>query len=114
VDNICIIDLDATFAFQGTLQGAFTAAFRIVHRGPCSQPAPETFEAEGTYTGSVATASGTFDFNFAGSIDTQGNAQGGLTVLHGTGGLANLHGTLTLTGQAGVGGTYSGQVHFDP
>ena len=114
VDNICIIELDATFAFLGTLGGSFTASFKIIHRGSCAQPAPEIFEAQGTYTGSVTAASGTFDFNFEGSIDAQGNAEGKLVILRGTGGLANLHGMLTLTGQAGVGGTYSGQIHFDP
>ena len=114
VDDICIIDLDATFAFQGTFTGSFAAHFRIVHRGQCTQPAPETFEAQGTYQGSVNTASGAFDFNFQGSIDAQGNAQGELVILRGTAGLVNLHGMLTLTGQAGVGGSYSGLIHSDP
>ncbi len=114
VGENCLIELDAQFNFQGTLEGSFTAHFRIVHHAPCGQPGPETFEAQGTYQGSVAGAPGTFDFNFQGGIDAQGNAQGQLVIQRGTGGLTNLHGMLTLTGQAGVGGTYVGDIHFDP
>lgn len=114
VGENCLIELDAQFNFQGTLEGFFTAHFRIVHHAPCGQPGPETFQAQGTYQGTVAGAAGTFDFNFQGGIDAQGNAQGQLVIQQGTGGLTNLRGMLTLTGQAGVGGTYVGDIHFDP
>ncbi len=114
VGNTCIIELDATFNFQGTFEGAFDAHFRIVHHGPCSEPAPETFEAQGTYEGTVEDISGTFDFNFQGSIDAEGNAEGQLVIQQGTSGLAHLRGMLTLTGIAGIGGSYDGEIHFDP
>lgn len=114
VSDNCQIELEATFSFQGTLDGSFTAHFSILHHGACDQPAPEIFEAQGTYTGMVNDASGSFDFNFHGNIDAQGRAQGQLVIQRGTAGLANLHGQLTLTGQAGVGGTYTGNIHFEP
>jgi hypothetical protein len=34
--------------------------------------------------------------------------------LAGEGGLSNLHAVLTGTGVQGAGGTYEGQIHFDP
>ena len=114
VGDTCIIALNATFDFQGTFEGAFDAHFKIVHHGPCSEPAPETFEAQGTYEGTVEGVSGTFDFNFQGSIDAEGNAEGQLVIQKGTSGLAHLRGMLTLTGIAGVGGSYEGEIHFDP
>jgi hypothetical protein len=114
VGDRCLIELDATFALQGTFGGSFTAHFQIVHLGPCDRAAAETFEAHGIYQGTVESASGSFDFNFQGSIDAEGHAQGQLVIQPGTGGLANLQGMLTLTGQAGVGGTYVGDIHFDP
>lgn len=114
--NNCIIKLNAVFSFTGDLSGSFTADFRLVHRGPCEldQPAPDNFVAQGTYTGTVLDSAGAFDFLFRGGVDDQGIAQGRLVVLQGDGGLGNLHGTIDLSGQAGVGGTYSGRVHFDP
>ena len=116
--NNCIIDADVVFSFTGSLAGSFSPALplRIVHRGPCDPlgPAPETFQGQGAYSGTVATASGTFDFNFQGNTDALGNAQAQITILQGTGGLAHLHGIIRLTGITGVGGTYSGTLHFDP
>lgn len=112
--DTCFIEADVTFAFQGTLVGSFAAHFLIVHSGPCGEPAAEAFTALGTYTGTVAGVAGTFDFRFQGQIDAAGNARGELAVLQGTGGLANLHGHLTLTGVAGVGGTYTGVIDLAP
>ena len=107
----CQIELDASFAFQGDLAGEFDAHFSILHFAPCDQQAaPEVFAAHGSYTGQVLGDSGSFDFNFVGHITDQGSAQGRLVILSGTGGLADLHGIITLTGQAGVGGSYTGFV----
>jgi hypothetical protein len=109
----CLIKLTATFAFTGTVDGAFTAPFTILHEGACP-PATgeEAFVARGTFAGDVTigsrTRTGTFDFVFAGTIDEAGNARGILLVLDGTGGLRGLRGALELTGIAGVGGTYRG------
>lgn len=118
VDDACFIDLDASFAFIGDLDGAFTAHFVIAHHGPCADAAPENFRATGTYAGTVTlegtARSGTFTFTFDGRIDAAGNAAGRLVVLGAAGGLAGLHGFIDLSGQAGVGGTYAGELHVDP
>ena len=45
---------------------------------------------------------------------TAGAIEGRLTSLSGTGDLANVHAQGTFAGVAGVAGTYSGQIHFDP
>ncbi len=114
-DGNCIIELAYTQNYQGDLVGSVTGQVRIVHLGPCDQPAAEVFHTEGTYQGIVAGASGTFDFQGEGNADAQGNVQAQFVILGGTEGLANLHGQLTLTGNLVAGsGTYSGDIHFDP
>ena len=97
-----------------TVQGTMNSHFRIEHMGPCGQPAPETFEAQGTFTGSVLGKTGSFRYTFEGTIDAQGNAQGTLDILPGTGtgGLVGLRGEIHFMGVVGVGGTYSGDVNF--
>jgi hypothetical protein len=52
-DGECKIVLNETFLPSGDLQGTMNSHFRIEHMGPCGQPAPETFSARGTFTGSV-------------------------------------------------------------
>jgi hypothetical protein len=113
-DDECIIVLDEAFFPVGDLQGTMNSHFRIEHMGPCGQPAPETFEAQGTFTGSVLGKTGSFRYTFAGTIDAQGNAQGTVEILPltGTGELAGLRGEITFMGVAGVGGSYSGDVDF--
>ncbi len=112
--NECIIVLDEAFFPVGDVQGTMNSHFRIEHMGPCGQPAPETFDAQGTFTGSVLGTTGSFRYTFEGTIDAQGNAQGTLDILPGTGtgGLAALRGEIRFMGVAGVGGTYSGDVDF--
>jgi hypothetical protein len=108
----CLITLTGTFTFTGTLKGAFTAPFVILHEAACDRPAAETFISYGTFSGAVRfgdkTRTGTFDFVFAGTIDAASNARGTLVVLRGTGGLDRLRGALALSGISGVSGTYSG------
>ena len=114
VGENCIIELVDTVNFQGDLVGTSTQHTRIMHLGPCDQPAAEVFQSRGTFQGTVANVSGTFDFQLQGDADAQGNIQGPLVVLSGTEGLTNLHGQIALTGQlASGGGTYSGDIHFD-
>ncbi len=110
----CIIELVDTVDFQGDLVGTSTQHTRIMHMGACDQPAAEVFQSQGTFQGTVANVSGTFDFQLQGSADAQGHVQGPLVVLTGTGGLTNLRGRITLTGQLPIGGTYSGDIHFEP
>jgi hypothetical protein len=115
VDGNCIIELVDTVVFQGDVVGTSAETTRIVHLGPCDQPAYEVFETRGTFTGTVSGASGTFNFQLQGHADAQGNIQGQLVILTGTEGLANLHGQITLTGSLlSLSGTYSGNIHFDP
>jgi hypothetical protein len=113
-DGECKIVLNETFLPSGDLQGTMNSHFRIEHMGPCGQPAPETFSAQGTFTGSVLGATGSFDYIFEGTIDAQNNAQGTLDILPhtATGGLVGLSGEIHFMGTVGVGGTYSGDVNF--
>jgi hypothetical protein len=114
--QVCHIDLNAGFSFDGDLDGDFYASFKIVRFGPCNLTvlAPDRFIAHGTYTGSVQGNEGSFDFIFQGGVNDEGMAQGRLVVLQGSGDLSNLRGNIVLSGVAGVGGDYAGQVHFDP
>lgn len=117
--SLCEITLDATFALDGDVDGSFDAIFDIYHLGSCAAPAFELFIAEGTFTGDVLDESGTFDLSFVGTIDpsrpTDETATGLLLSVEdsGTGGLADLEAAIVLTGEAGVGGSYSGEVEID-
>src|SRR5262245_50090239 len=62
VDGNCILELAYTQNYQGDLVGLLTGQVRIVHMGPCDQNAAEVFHTTGTFQGTVAGASGTFDF----------------------------------------------------
>lgn len=107
----CFVDLTATFMFEGTLEGDAPISFRIVQAGPCGETGvSQAFTAVGAFTGSVAAVPGGFSFRFQGHITDDGQARGQLVILDGTGGLTGLRGHLTLTGQAGVSGTYVGTV----
>lgn len=110
VGRSCIINLDDTLNWQGDIAGTSSQHTRIEHFGPCDQPAPEVFTARGTFQGTVAGVSGTFDFQLVGRVDAQGNAQAPLVILSSAGGLANLRGLVTLTGPLVPGGTYSGNI----
>ena len=109
----CIIELDDTLNWMGDLAGTSTNHTRIVHFGPCDQPASEVFQSRGTFQGTVAGVSGSFDFQVVGVADAQGNVQAPVVILKGTGGLANLRGGVNLTGPLFPGGTYSGFVRFN-
>ena len=115
VGGNCITELLDTAGFQGDLVGTSIQNTRIVHLGSCDQPADEVFQSQGTFTGTVAGASGTFDFILRGNADAQGNIQGQLVILTGTGDLASLRGQITLTGTlpALLDGVYSGDIHFE-
>ena len=114
-DDLCIIELPATFHLAGDLDGSFFALFEIEHYGPCGEYAEEYFYADGTYEGSVLGAEGTFTYTFEGTIDMFGQATGELIIDEGsgTGDLEDLEGSITLSGPAGVSGSYSGTVSFE-
>ena len=110
----CHIELTARFRLEGTFNGSFDADFQIVHLGACGEPAKQIFVAQGTFTGEVDGEEGSFDFTFQGEIDEEGQAEGDLVIGRGTDDLADLSGRITLTGTAGVDGTYAGRIHFVP
>ena len=115
VGGNCITELLDTASFQGDLVGTSIQNTRIVHLGSCDQPADEVFQSQGTFTGTVAGASGTFNFILRGKADAQGNVQGQLVILTGTGSLVSLHGQMSLTGTLPtlLDGIYSGDIHFE-
>ena len=114
-EELCIIDLPATFTLTGSAEGSFSSVFHIEHLGPCEAYAPEYFTTSGTYEGAIDGAPGTFEYTFEGWIDLWGYADGELLVHEGTGTgeLAEVKGSLRLAGQAGVGGDYGGEVELD-
>jgi len=112
-DN-CIIDVAVPFHFTGDLEGSFDANFTIISHAPCGATGAENFRAMGTFTGEFADAAGTFSFVFEGTVDSFGAAEGRFVILDGAEGLSDLRGQLELSGQAGVGGSYSGALHYDP
>ena len=106
-------DVPFFFTTGGLAGSSFTADFEITSQNaPCTFPpsGQQTFVTRnGIFMGSVAgLGSGNFTFVFRGTIDPQENARGTLVVERGSGGLAGLHGAVQLSGQSGVGGSYSG------
>ncbi len=76
-----------------------------------------TIHAEGVMDGTVLGRSGQAVFYFDSKTDlnvTPAQIVGVWTMSNGTGGLKGVHGQGSWVGVAGVGGTYSGQIHFDP
>jgi hypothetical protein len=51
---------------------------------------------------------------FVGDIDIDGFAEGDLVIGAGTDDLSHLSGQITLSGLAGVEGSYQGDIHFAP
>ncbi|GEM_PF-6292947 len=110
-EDLCFINLPATFIFEGDLEGSFSSDFHIAHFGACDQPAFEIFWTKGTYEGSVLGGEGTFDYNFQGTI-VDNFADGTLFVKPGSGTdeLEDLSGYFSLSGISGVSGDYEGSV----
>lgn len=103
VGDICLISVTLPFAFTGTVSGSAPATkIQTYLKGPCNVGGPgkfnETLLATGTFEGNVNGNDGTFDFIFAASVESDGNAPGSLdgrvAILRGTGSLASLSGTL--------------------
>ena len=112
-EDLCVLNVQGTFGLTGTLVGSVTFDLTAVQEAPCAEIAPLTFEGDGTYAGTVATAAGTFDFEVEGSVDALGNIEFQLEIEEGMGGLADLDGTLTFAGPPLGAITYSGQLEFD-
>lgn len=113
VGRNCVIEMDDTLNWQGNFVGVSTQHTKVEHFGPCDQPASEVFQSRGTFQGTVAGVSGTFDFQIVGIADAQGNVQAPLVILKGTGGLAALRGLVTMTGPLVPGGNYAGHIRIN-
>lgn len=106
-----IISQTGTTELEGDFTGSMvTDLVVVVHPNGRTN-----MRAQGVFTGTVNGASGTAHMGFEAVGDFVSGAMQGMWVIHmGTDGLANLRGRGTMEGVAGVGGTYSGQIHFDP
>jgi hypothetical protein len=117
--NTCIIEVDLTLSYDGTLDGTSYEHFWIKSHAPCppEEPAPhkyyETIHVRGTFEGTVDGKRGTFTFvENARNIPTGPGEWiwiGKMVILSGTGELANLHGKIELSND-----DYTGRIHFDP
>jgi hypothetical protein len=107
-DNI-IITGTYPFIISGTVTGSAVDEVRTVFH----PNGKFTFEIVETCTCTVGGQSGTMVSRLVGRGEGA-SYQGELIMLSGTGGLANLHYQATFVGTVGVGGSYTGQIHFDP
>lgn len=76
-----------------------------------------TVHTEGVFNGTVLGRSGQAVVRFDSKSDlsvTPAQITGVWMMDRGTGGLEGVHGQGSWVGESGVGGTYSGQIHFDP
>jgi hypothetical protein len=134
--NACFIEGTFVYEWTGEISGTSVAHVEIISHGPCFRedgtPYPkgtfrENLKFRGTFEGTVNGSEwGTFAYieqlqfaPIAGGMpevpNYEGWGQG--TIRGGTDGLAGLHGVLTFAGGRidGVeGGTYEGDIHFDP
>jgi hypothetical protein len=117
--NNCIIEVDLTLSYDGTLVGTSLEHFWIKAHAPCPPggPAPhlyyETIHVRGTFEGEVDGRAGTFTFTENARNIPTGPGEyiwaGKMVILSGTGELANLHGVMDLSNE-----DYTGRIHFDP
>ena len=119
--NTCIIEVDLTLSYDGTLDGTSLEHFWIKSHAPCPPDGPvphlydETIHVQGTFEGTVDGKEGTFTFvENARNIATGPGPEdylwiGKMVILSGTGDLANLHGIIDLSNDE-----YTGRIHFDP
>jgi hypothetical protein len=134
--NACLIEMTYGHRWTGDISGTAVMHLEIVSHGPCfaedGRPYPkgtfkETLKFRGTFEGTVNGSEwGTFklveNWKFTplpGGPPEEPNyeGRGQITIKSGTGGLAGIHGVLTFAGSRidGVeGGSYEGEVHFDP
>jgi len=117
-DGNTIVDLSATLAYTGTLNGTSTLhGHLIIHPNGSAN-----FRDVEIFTGTVNGAPGSVTFNLTGAGRPGSTAgsfvyEGTQAIVSGTGELANLHGVLTQVGTvsdtaAGPFGTYTGEIHF--
>ncbi len=107
-DGNLIIEVTGTHEITGTLSGTF-----VEQEVYTVQPTGETHvRTQALFNGTVAGKTGTAVIEFRGVL-AGAVAVGSFVVRNGTGGLVGLHAEGTAEITVGVGGTYSGQFHFD-
>jgi hypothetical protein len=107
------IDFVNTEAMSGTFAGTSASVIRVIVHPSGDFNVVHMM----TFTGTVDGRSGTMIIKFEGK--GTGFAYGApvsaqWVIQKGTGDLATIHGTGTFEGNALIGGTYSGQIHFSP
>jgi hypothetical protein len=104
-----IVDFTADVTFTGTFSGTATSiGTEVIH--PTGM---FTVQAVVTCACTVGGQSGQVIFRFEATGSFASFQKQGQFVVRGIGALANLHGQGTMT-QNGLGGTYSGSIHFAP
>jgi hypothetical protein len=115
-DNKCLVHVRGDYLFFGSLEGSGPAALEVRSFGPCGYP-PFTFaehgDIYGTFNGTVAGRSGTFDYHYTFKLDKGERWLGRITILSGTGELASLHGKLDIVStDTATQDPYTGWVSF--
>jgi hypothetical protein len=107
------MDFANTEAMSGTFVGTSTSVISVIVHPSGDFNVVHIM----TFTGTVDEKSGTMTIKF--EAKGTGFAYGApvsaqWVIQNGTGDLASIHATGTFQGNALIGGTYSGQIHFDP
>jgi len=119
----CLITLDVLHVWYGTLNGSGPATSRIVTKRPCDAAgtpftSAESIHTVGTFTGTVAGRTGTFEYQYNLQVAGPTAAKGEMTIQHGSGGLAGIHGVLRFYDDwvclECPTSTYTGQINFAP
>lgn len=114
-DGNTILQATEADGYTGTFAGSSTDTVKGVFHSDGSG----VIETLATFTGTVDGREGTFVLHYAftveeGPLFAPRPIHGEWVIMDGTGDLAALHGRGTAEGLVGVGGTYSGEIHFDP
>ena len=118
--NRCLVEIDSTFKFTGTIDGIATRHTADIIEGPCDEAAgPGIFQGNASYygtfnEGTVNGVEGTFDIVGRWSVGPEKeNYQGEIIIIKGYGDLAGLQGVLIETSENVFDTEYSGRLHFD-
>jgi len=115
--NTCIMKASMRFDFFGDVEGELWVDLKLIHHGSCdfsAGPEPGNFRGQGLFVGTVGSADGAFDCSVVGKHFEDGSVTGKFVIQKGYDELWGLHGLLKGEGIVGVGGTYTGKLHFAP
>jgi hypothetical protein len=114
--NTCHLEVHTSKQFEGTIEGMAPMVLNIVVNHFCDGMPPDTYAhqwvASGTFTGTVDSVPGAFDFAYVAQIEAGGELNGKFIIIEGAGGLANLRGIINETGPLLGTTSYSGQLSF--